>query len=98
VAVRCTQPGLSVTAGQVLEGHDRLIVTGVARNTSAAPLALEEHTCRAGLGAGTLAVAAWPRAALMPGETAEVFVVVRARDAARESRDRPSLRGEEGRP
>jgi conjugal transfer pilus assembly protein TraK len=59
--IRCRQPGLTVTGGQVLDGQRLAIVTGVARNTGAAALELEERSCAAGLDGTVLAIAAWPR-------------------------------------
>ena len=89
--IRCSQPGLTVSSGQVLDGQRLAIVTGVARNTRASALELEERSCAVGLDGGVLAVAAWPRVWLGPGEATEVFVAVRPRDSDQERRDRPSL-------
>jgi conjugal transfer pilus assembly protein TraK len=80
-----------VTGGQVLDGQRLAIVTGVARNSGASALELEERSCSAGLDGSVLAIAAWPRVWLEPGEATEVFVAVRPRDPDQERRDRPSL-------
>jgi conjugal transfer pilus assembly protein TraK len=89
--IRCRQPGLTVTGGQVLDGQRLAIVTGVARNSGTTALELEERSCAAGLDGSVLAIAAWPRVWLAPGEATEVFVAVRPRDPDHERRDRPSL-------
>jgi conjugal transfer pilus assembly protein TraK len=89
--IRCRQPGLTVTGGQVLDGQRLAIVTGVARNSGASALELEERSCSAGLDGNVLAIAAWPRVWLEPGEATEVFVAVRPRAPDQEQRDRPSL-------
>ena len=96
--IRCSQPGITVTAGQVLDGQRLAIITGVARNTGVSALELEERSCGAGLDGSVLAIAAWPRVWLEPGERTEVFVALRPRDPDQERRDRPSLLGTEGNP
>jgi conjugal transfer pilus assembly protein TraK len=90
--VRCSQYGLSVTRGQVLDGTRLRIYTGVLRNTSGGALDIEERTCTAP-GTAVAAVATWPRVHLAPGEETEVYVAMRPHDPERERRDRPSLLG-----
>jgi conjugal transfer pilus assembly protein TraK len=91
--VGCAQPGLVVTPGQVLEGHGLWLVTALARNDADAVLELDERLCTAELGMEVLAVAAWPRVRLWPGESTELYLALRPADRASESRARPSLLG-----
>ena len=96
--VGCAQPGLIVTPGQVLEGHGLWLVTALAHNDADQTLELDERLCAAELGAEVLAVAAWPRVRLAPGEATELYLAVRPLEAASESRARPSLLGAGARP
>lgn len=90
--VTCSQLGLSVARGQVLEGDDLWLLTALARNTSDAILDIEERACRASVDGDTVAVAAWPRVSLAPGESAELYVAARPRRAEHRHPERPSLR------
>lgn len=96
-SVDCVQDGLEIHRGQVLEGQDFSLVTAVARNVSAARLELEERACRARFEGETVAVAAWPRVWLEPGETAELYLAVRPMPPERVHPPRPSLLGAERR-
>lgn len=95
--LRCEQPGLRVTTGQALEGRDWVILVGVVRNGGSSPVELDERSC-AGSGRETLAVAAWPKVLLAPGEASELYVAVRNQPDP-EAAARPSLlNGKGGRP
>jgi conjugal transfer pilus assembly protein TraK len=93
--VSCTQAGLAVRTGQVLEGHALRLLVARVRNRGAASVEIDEHACRASAGE-VAAVAAWPRRWLAPGEAAELYVAVRLPEPERARPDRPSLLG--GRP
>lgn len=86
--VTCLQPGLRVEPAQTLPGASLILVVASAKNVSAQRLEIQEATCR---DEGVLAVAAWPRASLAPGERTELYVVVRRPSQADEARARPSL-------
>ncbi len=43
--IHCSQPGLFTHTGQVLEGRNRLLLVGVARNTGTRPLEIDERSC-----------------------------------------------------
>ncbi|MBK1717298.1 TraK domain-containing protein [Thiocystis violacea] len=90
--VTCSQLGLETTRGQVLEGHEMWLVTALARNTSKTPLEIEERACHATVEGETVAVAAWPRVSLEPGEQVELYVAVRPRSPEQRHPERPSLR------
>ncbi|MBK1722156.1 TraK domain-containing protein [Thiocystis violacea] len=91
--VTCVQLGLETRRGQVLEGGDLWLITALARNTTDAELEIEERACRADLDGDTVAVAAWPRVWLAPGEQAELYVAVRRPTPEQRRPARPSLRG-----
>lgn len=89
--ITCTQPGLNTRTGQTLEGQDLLILVGVARNGGGDPLELDERACSGARGE-VLAVAAWPKVVLGPGEATELYVALR-RVPEEASSARPSLLG-----
>ena len=87
--IHCGQPGLFTHTGQALEGRNRVLLVGVARNTGASPLEIDERSC-ADAGSEVLAVAAWPKVMLEPGEATELYVALRqTRD--HDTTARPSL-------
>ena len=78
--IHCSQPGLFTHTGQALEGRNRVLLVGVARNTGTSTLEIDERSC-ADAGSDVLAVAAWPKVMLEPGEATELYVALRqARD------------------
>ena len=87
--IRCTQPGLQTRTGQVLEGHDRVLLVGVAHNTGPSSLELDERACADG-GGEVLAVTAWPKVLLEAGEATELYVAIR-RPRDEDITVRPSL-------
>ena len=88
-SIHCSQPGLFTHTGQALEGRNRVLLVGVARNTGSVPLEIDERTC-ADAGGDVLAVAAWPKVMLEPGEATELYVALRqTRD--NDTTARPSL-------
>jgi len=87
--LRCTQPGLVTTIGQTLEGRDLLVMVGTAKNSGLVPLELDERSC-AFESQETVAVAAWPKVWLEPGEMSELYIAVRRTPDA-ETTARPSL-------
>lgn len=95
--VTCVQLGLETRRGQVLEGGDLWLVTALVRNTTDAELEIEERACRADLDGDTVAVAAWPRVWLAPGEQVELYVAVRRPTPEARRPERPSLRRAGGR-
>lgn len=87
-APRCTGTGVRTTLGQVLEGGRMTVAIHRAQNTSDAPVNVNEQGCYQ---PGVLAVAAWPRALLHPGEDTELYVVLRKDHAESRRSGRPSL-------
>lgn len=88
-SLRCTQPDLTTTLGQTLEGRDLLVLVGTAKNSGLVPLELDERAC-AIEPQETVAVAAWPKVWLEPGEMSELYIAVRRTPDA-ETTARPSL-------
>jgi len=89
----CRQPGLSVSATQVLEGSGLRLLTARARNQGKEPVELEEGRCAGDPGSVVAAVAAWPRSRLAPGEETELYIALRPREPEGERGERPSLLG-----
>lgn len=81
---------VSFAKGQYLLGEGQEIYVGVVRNGGAAAAAFQEPWCYS---EGVVAVALWPRASLLPGEYAEIYLARRIADTRdEESRpERPSL-------
>jgi conjugal transfer pilus assembly protein TraK len=88
-AIRCGQPALTTRTGQALEGHDMVILVGVATNGGRETIEIDERTC-ADLDGDVLAVAAWPKVVLAPGEATELYIA-RRRAPDEETTARPSL-------
>jgi conjugal transfer pilus assembly protein TraK len=87
--IHCHQDRLQIRTGQLLEGQDLLILVGVARNTGVTLIEFDERAC-ASTQDEVLAVAAWPKMVLGPGESTELYVAVRRKDEAATT-VRPSL-------
>jgi conjugal transfer pilus assembly protein TraK len=79
--IQCHQDWVRIRTGQLLEGQDLLIFVGVARNTGVIPIEFDERAC-ASIQDEVLAVAAWPKVVLGPGESTELYVAVRRKDEA----------------
>ncbi|QPK64070.1 type-F conjugative transfer system secretin TraK [Methylomonas sp. LL1] len=89
--IRCLQNRVQIKTGQVLEGQDRLILVGLAKNTGSDMLEFDERSC-ATTQQDVLAVSVWPNVVLKPQEATELYVVVRQAPEASNSL-RPSLLG-----
>jgi len=89
--IRCLQDRVQIKTGQVLEGQDRLILVGLAKNTGREMLEFDERSC-ATTQQDVLAVSVWPNVVLRPQEATELYVVVRQAPEASTSL-RPSLLG-----
>ena len=89
--IRCLQDRVQIKTGQVLEGQDRLILVGLAKNIGSEMLEFDERSC-ATTQQDVLAVSVWPNAVLKPQEATELYVVVRQAPEASTSL-RPSLLG-----
>lgn len=69
--ITCQMPGVSLRLSQILYGANMQVGVFSARNTSGAPLEIDEQSC--GLDR-VAAVAAYPTAMLQPGESVELYV------------------------
>ncbi|WP_026600542.1 TraK domain-containing protein [Methylomonas sp. 11b] len=87
--IRCLQDRVQIKTGQALEGQDRLILVGLAKNTGSEMLEFDERSC-ATTQQDVLAVSVWPSVVLKPQEATELYVVVRQAPEASSSL-RPSL-------
>jgi conjugal transfer pilus assembly protein TraK len=79
--IQCHQDRVRIRTGQLLEGQELLIFVGVARNTGVIPIEFDERACAATQDE-VLAVAAWPKVVLRPGESTELYVAVRRKNEA----------------
>jgi conjugal transfer pilus assembly protein TraK len=79
--IHCHQDRLRIHTGQLLEGPELLIFVGVAHNTGVISIEFDERACAATQDE-VLAVAAWPKVVLGPGESTELYVAVRRKDEA----------------
>ena len=77
----CAPPGLSVQRGQVLDGGPLTFVTATLNHSGKSPVAINETTCRLGADHPVVAVAAWPRTRLAPGNTTALYLAVRSAPA-----------------
>ena len=88
-SIHCQQDRVQIRTGQLLEGQDLVILVGVVRNTGATSIEFDERACATHKDE-VLAVAAWPKVVLGPGEATELYVAIR-RSADEATILRPSL-------
>ncbi len=88
----CDLAGVAIVAGQRLIGGHFGVVVARVTNTSEATLEIQEPRCEQH---GVVAVAAWPRAVLAPGESTELYLVVNQDrfEGVEPAEMRPSLLG-----
>ncbi|TAL51164.1 MAG: hypothetical protein EPN89_03930 [Methylovulum sp.] len=84
----CHGANLTFKPGQLLSGHDSRIIVMVAENRGLSATVLEEAFCA---NDDVMAVAAWPRVRLEPGEKTEVFVLMRLPANTEGAEARPGL-------
>jgi len=84
----CHGTNLSFTAGQLLSGHDSRIVVMIAQNNGSTTHVFEEAYCAT---EDVMAVAAWPKVRLAPGEKTEVFILMRLPEGKNGEELRPAL-------
>lgn len=88
--VQCFQDGLSTRVGQVMEGPLMVLRVALLRNLGSVEIELDETRCTAP--GDPIAVAAWPKVRLAPGEAVELFLLSRTEEVPPES-VRPFLIG-----
>lgn len=86
----CILPGLEISPAQFVDGGDITVLVAHVRNTSMLDTVLDERMCAAN---GVLAVAAWPRVHLLPGQETELFIAMSARPVERSDRRPSTLTG-----
>ncbi len=84
----CHDPGLTYWPGQLLSGHDSRIVVLIAQNNGLVATAFEESFCAS---ENTMAVAAWPKVRLEPGEKTEIYLLLRLPEGKSGEEIRPAL-------
>jgi conjugal transfer pilus assembly protein TraK len=84
----CYDPGLTYWPGQLLSGHDSRIVVLIAQNNGLVTTTFEESFCA---GENTMAVAAWPKVRLEPGEKTEIYLLLRLPEGKSGEEIRPAL-------
>lgn len=86
----CKQPGLAFDFlnGQRLTGHNLDIYVGTAKNITKETIIFEETSCG---NWGAAAVATWPLHVLNPGQSTEVYVVMKEARKIIEAPERPYL-------
>lgn len=84
----CHDQNLTYSPGQLLGGHDSRIVILIGQNNGNSPVVFEEAFCA---GEDTMAVAAWPKVRLEPGEKTEVYLLLRLPEGKNGEEIRPSL-------
>lgn len=77
----CTHPGLKIEFrnGQVLEGYNLTIYTGVITNVADVPVEFRNQNCGSWENA---AVTSWPLTLLKPKQKTEIYIAVKATDEA----------------
>lgn len=88
LAFVCHDANLTFIPGQLLSGHDSRILVMVAQNNGLTPSVFEETRCA---GENVMAVAAWPKVRLEPGEKTEIFILMRLPQGKSGEEFRPAL-------
>jgi len=89
----CQNAAFSVKAGQVLDGHNIVVVVSLLTNVSDKIAKFKASSCYK---RGLLAAAAWPKTVLAPNESVELYTLFKRPDPAEEASVRPSLIGNGG--
>ncbi|MBS3955636.1 MAG: type-F conjugative transfer system secretin TraK [Methylomicrobium sp.] len=84
----CHDPGLTYWPGQLLSGHDSRIIVLIAQNNGLVATTFEESFCAS---ENTMAVAAWPKVRLEPGEKTEIYLLLRLPEGKSGEEIRPAL-------
>ena len=91
-AVRgCFIPGVTVEARQLLKGYNVDVVVAKVTNASRVVREIDERDCAHD--ERVLAVAVWPIRSLVPGDSAEMYIAMRAASHDTDDTQRPSLLG-----
>lgn len=83
----CPMTGVRFRPMQEVAGSQMLVLVAKAENVGKIPVSLNEEMCASD---HVVAVAAWPRRELLPGQATEVFIALR-RPVERASNVRPSV-------
>lgn len=83
----CQQAGLSITPRQVIDGQTLEAYVGAMTNTTTSPIEFNEGNCAHN---DVLAVASWPGPLLQPGQSTEVYIIVKRTSLPYGDEARPS--------
>jgi len=83
----CVMPGLRAAPAQEITGTNVVVIVSKLTNNSGVPQVVDESRCASDR---VLAVAAWPRVELLPGQSTELYIAVR-RAAPPPANARPSV-------
>ena len=83
----CQQAGLSIAPRQVIDGQTIEAYVGALTNTTTAPIEFNEGNCAHN---DVLAVASWPGPLLQPGQSTEVYIIVKRTSIPYGDEARPS--------
>lgn len=84
----CHDVNLTFWTGQLLSGHDSRIIVVIVQNNGTSTAIFDEAFCA---GEDTMAVAAWPKVRLEPGEKSEVYILMRLPEGKSGEEIRPAL-------
>lgn len=82
----CPMTGIRLRPMQEISGSQMVVLVARADNVGSVPAQINEEMCASD---SVVAIAAWPRRELAPGQSTEVFIALR-RGAARSASQRPS--------
>ncbi len=83
----CPMAGVRFRAMQEVTGSQMIVIVAKAENVGGLSVTLNEEMCASD---HVVAVAAWPRRDLLPGQATEVFIALR-RPVERPAKVRPSV-------
>lgn len=85
----CFMPGVSIRPRQILEGYNMRVFVAKVTNTSPVVREIDERDCAHS--DSVLAVAVWPIRNLVPGDSTEMYIAMRAPSRDQSDTQRPSL-------
>lgn len=88
---RCEIPEIKITPGQILEGFEFRVIVSRVTNGVDYHIEFDETKCYE---PGVAAVAVWPNTVMGPGESTELYYVIRRERPEERRQARPSLLGE----
>ena len=90
--ISCQMPGVEITPGQAMDGHNTIVMIAKAKNTSKKVIEIQEPLCYT---QNVLAVSSWPYVRLAPDQSTELYVIFRRTQPEERAAVRPSLLSKE---